>query len=331
MIVKYERAAALTSDWDNAVRGNFYLTREFISFMENADDNKKCYYAVYSDGKIDTVFETVEQSEFNLGMFTGKRRKIKATMIYVPLSVTRAGISYGNCLAEAADFIRKIPGYKVFLNLPDVKVKGFAKGYTCPKCILEIKWKTFDEYLAALRSNYRYRYKKALAKSAPLKIRYLKSGDEFTAEMYALYEQVYNKSHIKVEKLTDRFFRGKFFKIFVMEENNVPRGFVQLIAIGDELVFEFVGVDYSVNNKYDVYISMLLEIVRYGIENGFKTIDFGQTADEAKLKLGCRHVPLYALLGHSNPIINFVCKLLAPKLQCKPFAHNFDVFKEENL
>ena len=126
MIVKYERAAALTPDWDNAVRGNFYLTREFISFMENADDNKKCYYAVYSDGKIDTVFETVEQSEFNLGMFTGKRRKIKATMIYVPLSVTRAGISYGNCLAEAADFIRKIPGYKVFLNLPDVKVKGFA-------------------------------------------------------------------------------------------------------------------------------------------------------------------------------------------------------------
>lgn len=331
MILKYQSAAELPPEWDDAVRGNIYLTREFISFMESADDNKKCYYAVYRDGKIDTVFETVEQPEFNLGVFTGKQRKIKATLVYVPLSVTRAGISYGKCLTEATEFIRKIRGYKLILNLPDVNVNGFAKGYTCPKCILDIKWNTFDEYLAALRSNYRYRYKKALAKSAPLKLRYLKSGEEFTAEMYALYEQVYNKSNVKIEKLTDRFFRGKFFKIFVMEENGVPRGFVQLIAIGDELVFEFVGVDYSVNNKYDVYISMLLEIVRYGIENGFKTIDFGQTADDAKLKLGCHHVPLYALLGHSNPVINWGCRLLAPKVQCKPFSINFDVFREENL
>lgn len=331
MIVKYERASELPLEWDEAARGNIYLTRAFLAFMEEADDLKKSYYGVYSNGKLDTIFETVIQPEFNLEMFMGKIRKIEATMIYVPLSVTRSGISYGNCFAEAVEFIRKLPGYKVFLNLPDVNVKSFAKGFTCPKCILDIKWKTFDDYLNSLRSNYRYRYKKALVKSAPLSIRYLESGAEFTPEMYALYEQVYDKSTIRVEKLTERFFRGKFFKIFVLEEHGVPRGFVQLIEIGDELVFEFVGVDYSVNTKYDVYISMLLEIIRYGIEKGFKTIDFGQTADDAKLKLGCRHVPLYALLGHRNPIINYACKLLAPKLQCKPFSQKFDVFKEENL
>lgn len=331
MIVKYERAAELPPEWDEAARGNIYLTRAFLAFMEEADDLEKSYYGVYSGDKLDTIFETVVQPEFNLAMFMGKVRKIKATMIYVPLSVTRAGISYGNCLAEATEFIRKLPGYKVFLNLPDVNVTGFAKGFTCPKCILDIKWKTFDEYLHSLRSNYRYRYKKALAKSKPLSIRYLKDGDEFTPEMYALYEHVHDKSIIRVEKLTERFFRGKFFKIFVFEEHGVPRGFVQLLGIGDELVFEFVGVDYSVNTKYDIYISMLLEIIRYGIDNGFKTIDFGQTADDAKLKLGCRHIPLYALLGHRNPAINLLCKLFAPKLQCKPFSQNFEVFKEENL
>ena len=331
MIVKYERAADLPLEWDEAARGNIYLTRAFLSFMEEADDLEKSYYGVYSGNKLDTIFETVVQPEFNLAMFMGKVRKIKATMIYVPLSVTRAGISYGNGFDEAVEFIRKIPGYKVFLNLPDVNAKGFAKGFTCPKCILDIKWKTFDDYLQSLRSNYRYRYKKALVKSAPLSLRYLESGAEFTPEMYALYEQVHDKSMIRVEKLTERFFRGKFFKIFVLEEHGVPRGFVQLLEIGNELVFEFVGVDYTVNTKYDVYISMLLEIVRYGIEKGFKTIDFGQTADDAKLKLGCYHVPLYALLGHRNPIINCACKLLAPKLQCKPFTQRFDVFKEENL
>lgn len=331
MILKYERAADLPSEWDDAAGGNIYLTRAFLAFMEEADDLEKCYFGVYSDGKLDTIFETVLQPEFNLAMFMGKVKKIKATMIYVPLSVTRPGISYKNCFDEAVEFIRKLPGYKVFLNLPDVSAKGFAKGFTCPKCILDIKWKTFDEYLNSLRSNYRYRYKKALAKSAPLSIRYLKNGDEFTKEMYTLYEHVHDKSIIRVEKLTERFFHGEFFKIFVLEEQGVPRGFVQLLEIGDELVFEFVGVDYSVNSKYDIYISMLLEIIRYGIENGFKSIDFGQTADDAKLKLGCRHVPLYALLGHSNSIKNCACKLLAPKLQCKPFSQRFDVFKEEKL
>lgn len=331
MIVKYKNASELPTDWDEAARGNVYLTREFISFMENADDRKKYYYGVFCNGKLDTIFETVEQPDFNIAMFAGKKRPIKATLIYVPLSVTRAGISFKNCLTEATEYIRRIPGYKLILNLPDISVKGFAKGYTCAKNILEIKWKTFDEYFTSLRSNYRYRYKKALSKSAPLNIRYLNGGGEFTPEMYVLYEQVYNRSEIKIEKLTDRFFRGKFFKIFVMEENSVPRGFVQLIEIGDELVFEFVGVDYSVNNNYDIYISMLLEIVRYGIDNGFKTVDFGQTADDAKLKLGCRRVPLYALLCHSNPVLNIGCKLFAPKLQCKPFPLNFDVFKEENI
>ena len=328
MIEEYACVASIPEEWDSVVGDNIYLTRKFMAMMESADDSEKRYYAVKIDGKIDTVFTTVKRNDFNLGMFSDFDKTIKITLVYVPLSVTRAGIAYGSGLSEAAEFIKKIRGYKMFLNFPDVSLSGYAKGNTCPKCALKLRWNTFDDYMRDLRSNYRYRYNKALRKSAPLKFRYLKSGDEFTGEMYKLYENVYNKSRVRVEKLTERFFRGDCFKIFVAEDGEgIPRGFTQLLHNGDELVFEFVGLDYTVNSEYDTYLAMLLEIVRYGIENGFKTIDFGQTADDAKLKIGCEYEYLYAMLHHSNKLVNFFLKKFAGRIECKPVTTKFDVFK----
>lgn len=330
MIVRYNSVAEIPQEWDEAVNDNIYLTRRFLAFMEKADDAKKTYYAVYDkDEKLDTVFETIERKGYNLGMFTRLNFKIKITMVYVPLSVTRPGIEYKKCLQEATDFIKTLPGYKIFLNLPDIELSGYAKGLTCPKCILNVKWKTFDEYMNSLRSNYRYRFRKALKKAAPLKLRYLNGGEEFTDEMYKLYEQVYNKSRIRVEKLSADFFRGEFFKIFVLEDDKAARGFVQLLGNGDELVFEFVGIDYSVQSQFDTYLAMLLQIVRYAIENGYKTVDFGQTADDTKLKLGSEYVYLYAFLNHKNKLLNAVCKKLAPKLEYRPIKEKFEVFKKE--
>ena len=329
MIVRYDSVSELPNEWDSVVGDNIYLTRKFLAFMETADREKKTYYGVYdSSGKLDTVFETIERRGYNLGMFTRLNFKIKITMVYVPLSVTRPGIEYGECLEEAAEFIRGLKGYKIFLNLPDMELNGYAKGLTCPKCVLKIRWSSFDEYMDSLRSNYRYRFRKALTKAAPLNLRYLTSGDEFTDEMYKLYEQVYDKSRIRVEKLTPEFFRGEFFRIFVLEDGEGVRGFVQLLANGDELVFEFVGLDYSVQSKYDTYLAMLLEIIRYAIEHGFKTVDFGQTADDTKLKLGSEYIYLYAYLNHKNRLLNAVCKKLAHRLEYRPVTEKFDVFKK---
>ena len=140
---------------------------------------------------------------------------------------------------------------------------------------------------------------------------------------------MYNKSRIRVEKLSIDFFRGEFFKIFVLEDDKAARGFVQLLGNGDELVFEFVGIDYSVQSQYDTYLAMLLQIVRYAIENGYKTVDFGQTADDTKLKLGSEYVYLYAFLNHKNKLLNAVCKKLAPKLEYRPIKEKFEVFKKE--
>ena len=328
--VKQFNSITQTPDsWDSLIGDNIYLSKKFLSFMEDVDKCGQRYYMLYDDGVLDAVFMTYVRKKYNLAMFTKFNLYQKMTMVYVPLSVTRPGIAYNQRLDKVMEFIKSIKGPKMILNLEDVDPQGYAKGLTCPKCILTNTFSSFEDYLNSLRSNYRYRYTKCLKKSAPLTLEYLENNKDFTEEMYACYLQVYNKSKIRVEKLPIDFFRGDFFKIFVLKWERKVVGFGQMLENGDELIFEFVGVDYAHNATFDTYHRILLEIVKYGIENGFKTIDFGQTADESKLKLGSKYTMLYAYLHHTNPIVNAVNKKLAKYIEYKPCTIDYNVFKEE--
>lgn len=329
-VIKTKKAAELPAEWDVVIDGNIYLQRDFLSFIEKSEhDYEPVYYLFYDGDTLDSVFVSYRRRGYNLGMFTKIDLKIKVTLIYLPMCVTANSIVTGKLKDLVFDTIRAIKGYKMILNLPDGDVKGFATGLTCPKCILDLPFASFDEYVAALRSDYRNRVKKVFRKTAQLDIRFIDNQTQFSEELYNLYLNVLGNSRIRIETLSKEYFSGKMFRVFVAYREDKPVGFVQLLPDGDELVFEFVGLDYDCNENMPVYHRMLYEIVRYGIENGFKTIDFGQTADDTKLKLGCRYVMLYAALHHGNPVVNTVCKLFAPKLQYKPIKTDFHVFKGE--
>ena len=328
-IKQFDSILKVPDVWDSVIGDNLYLSKDFLSFMESIDKCDQRYYMLFDDGILDSVFMSYVRKKYNLAMFTKFNLYQKMTMIYVPLSVTRPGIAYGKHLDKVMDFIKTMKGPKMVLNIGDVDPRGYAKGLTCPKCILTNRFDSFDDYMNSLRSNYRYRYTKCFKKSAGLKLEYLTDNKDFTEEMYECYLQVYNKSKIRVEKLPIDFFRGKYFKIFVLKNEEKVVGFGQMLENGTELIFEFVGVDYEYNNQYDTYHRILLEITRYGIDNGFKTIDFGQTADESKLKLGSEYTMLYAYLHHSNKLINATNKKLARHIEYRPITTDYRVFKED--
>ena len=200
-IFTYESIKQAPKEWDALVGDNIYMTTRFLSFMESVENCHQRYYAIYKDGQLDTVFMTYKRKHYNLGMFTKINLYQDMTFIYVPLSVTRPGIVYNQCLQQALDFIKKMKGPKILLNLEDMHLKGFAKGLTCPKCIFTNRFSSFEDYLNSLRSNYRRRYRQALSKSQDLTLTYLENNADFPEEAYQCYLQVYNKSRIKIEKL----------------------------------------------------------------------------------------------------------------------------------
>lgn len=329
--VTLQSADELPAEWDNFVGDNCYMKRGFLQFIESIDNCSQKYQIFRNEkGEIDTVFMMYVRPDFNLFMFTPIKILLRTNFVYVPLSVTRPGIEcHGKTIPNIISYLKKNKGYTIFLNTaPSFELSGFIKAKTFPRCVLKLRWNTFEEYFDSLRSGYRHRYKKAIAKSKKLRFRMLEDNSQFSDTMYSLYEEVYNNSPYKIEKLSKPFFQGSFFKIGVFEMGNEPVGFIQLVENESELIFEFVGFNHKLNKEYDIYISLLMKIVEYGINHRFQHIDFGQTADEAKLKLGCRYEPLFALIRHSNPIVHFLTRIFIGIIQYKPLDENkFHVFK----
>jgi hypothetical protein len=329
---EYASAADLPEGWDQGLHGNIYMRRWFLQFMEGASDNTNQRYGALQedDGQMPARLVLFDRPDYPITQFTSFALRARTTFVHVPLSVSKPGLALEEAGKERAfAFIRRIRGMKLVMNLPEeLTSAGFAQVRTCPRCVLDLRWNSFEAYLRSLRSGYRSRYKKALQRSAQLKLYLLPNNLDFSNTLYALYEQVHDKARYKVEKLRAEFFQGNFFKIFLLEApDGKPVAFFQLLANGTELIFEFAGVDYAVAPQYDAYIRLLLEIVKYGVENGFKRIDFGQTAEDAKLKLGCRYEDIFVLAHHSNPLLNLLLRLCAPLLQYRPISQNaFNVF-----
>lgn len=328
--VKLTRACELPPEWDVLAEqnGNIYLNKKFLEFIEGTEaDYEPAYYLFYEGDVLDSCFIAYERRGYNVTMFTPISFKIRVTLVYLPMSVTASSVILGKLHEEVFAEIRRIRGYKMILNLRDNKAPGCATGLTCSKCILDLDFSSFDDYLARLRSHYRNHARKVFKRAEGVSIRYIDNRTEFTDEMYEMYLSIQRKSRVKIETLSADYFRGEMFKMFVAEVEGQVVGFVQLLENGSELIFEFVGVDQEYNERYPIYHRMLYEIIRYGIEGGFRTIDFGQTADDTKLKLGCHYEELWAALHHSNPVINGFCKLIAPIIEFKPLKTEFRVFK----
>ena len=325
------QAHRLPEAWDLLAGDNPYLKRDFLSFIERTEaDYQPRYYMLYAhSGELDSYFIAHRRRGYNLGMFSPVNLPITVTLIYLPMCVTRSGVVLGSLREAVFREIQAIKGFKMVLNLPDGEVDSFAVGLTCPKCILTLRWSSLEDYLGSMRSPYRNHYKRILKKTAGLTIRHLENGTAFDNLLYSLYCYVRDSSRVRIERLSKAYFQGEMFRLFVAEEQGRPVGFVQLLENGTELIFEFVGLDYQCNARLPVYHRLLLEIVDYGIRGGFRAIDFGQTADDTKLKLGCKYTYLYAALHHSNPLINAVCRKFAPFLEYKPLTTRFRVFKEK--
>lgn len=328
-----KKAEDLPEEWNKLCDKNIYMQKDFLIYMEKANNCGQSYHLFYKDDVLYSCFMMFEKKS-DLFMFANDLDiKVKMKFIYLPLSVTEPGFVFGEDKSEVENVLNSMNGYKIIMNTKENEsLKNFHKGDYLPICILENKWKTFDDYLNSLRANYRRRYNQALRKGKNLKIEILQNNNDFNEEMYQLYEQVYNHSEYYLEKLSLEFFKNDISKIITFTANNKVCAILQLIEDrkNDTLIFEFVGYDYNVAHEYDLYHNILLTIVKYGIENGFKYTNLGQTAYDAKLKLGAKMNYNYLLFSHSNKFINWLIKKSIHYLDYNVEEFSFNVFKEES-
>ncbi|MDN3620915.1 MULTISPECIES: peptidogalycan biosysnthesis protein [Polaribacter] len=199
------------------------------------------------------------------------------------------------------------------------------------KLQLHENWQNFDDYLAAMKTKFRVKAKKAFKQSAAIIIKdvTLENIDKILPEMTTLYEKVasnadFNLGVFNLETYRDfkkLFGENYILKSYCLDDKIV--GFVSGIINQESLDAHFVGIDYQLNREHAIYQRMLYDYIEIAIDKNLKTINFGRTASEIKSSVGAVPQDLTMYLRHQKTIKNKILKLFLQRVQPTPFQQKF--------
>lgn len=202
------------------------------------------------------------------------------------------------------------------------KVQQVFKDYESlsaqPNMLLEIRkdWKSFDEYLDSMRTKYRTRAKRAFKKSKEIEFRDLTWNEikENEEEIYSLYYNVLQNAGFSLYVLPKHYFAE--MKMQLKHKFHMKGGFYKgqlvcfysMIENEEQLQTGFLGYDKSLQKKHQLYLNILYQMTKYGIDHGFEAVDYSRTALEIKSSIGAEPRPVFGLLKHTHPWMHRVLR-----------------------
>ena len=359
--------------WDAIVaKDQILCTHKYVETLEKSGINEgNCYYPVVYNGDeiiahACVYFMTTEMDVFARGvirkMICLVRRKWKNFFILrslesgPPIALGKAlsfkdGVDRAKTLevlCHGIEGLAKELGVN-FLLFRDfyndevefydlLKERGYMKIHNLPKAELKIKWKSFDEYLNSMRSNYRCKIVKSVNKCAKanVSIRVVKDfSRHYTHELKRLYDNVYDQAkEVKRERLNEAFFQNidkylgeKAVMLSAVKDDRLI-GYMLLLFSGKTLISVFPGLDYDYNKEYSIYFNLFYKTIELAIETGMDEIDMGITTLDPKKDMGSDIVTLNMYMRHSNPFLNKVIPILFDMITPPDTTGPRNVFKE---
>jgi Peptidogalycan biosysnthesis/recognition len=189
-----------------------------------------------------------------------------------------------------------------------------------PKMILPLhpSWDTFDDYTEDLKSKYRVRLRKARGKVALFEIRILEADDikRHSTIIMQLYKNISDEAEFNAFVLHEEYFGnlkaalGNDMTFTSYWQGNDMIAFYTSIRNVDTLDAHFLGYQPTANKEYQLYLNMLLDLVREGIDKRLKYIDLSRTAVEIKSTIGATPHDMFLFLKHTHPLLNKVTAMI---------------------
>ncbi|MFC1671790.1 GNAT family N-acetyltransferase [Planctomycetota bacterium] len=214
---------------------------------------------------------------------------------------------------------------------------GYRRVRNLPGTRIEIRWKSFEEYLGSMRSHYRRKAEKQLAlfSGSGLSVEVVRDFSRYADDLERLWVCAYERAtEYRRERLTAGFFAnvdavlGEQSAVLLLKKDDRPVGFSLLLLDERTLIPLFCGLDYQYNEQYGVYFNLLHRVVQFGIEEGMSDIDFGITTIEPKKQLGAEVVTLNMYMKHRNPLFNRIVPAAFDMLTPKYGPESRNVFKD---
>lgn len=191
--------------------------------------------------------------------------------------------------------------------------KGFTEFDIQPNMILPLHFSDFEGYLAAMSTKYRTRAKRAFKKldgGVEKRELTLVEIQRELPRIYALYREVAKNAGFNMVDLNEHYLLAlkrdlpEHFKMFAYYLDGRMEAYYTVIQNGDELEAHFLGYDKAHNHDRQLYLNILYDIVRLGLECKCHSIVFARTALEIKSSIGAVAHDLYCYLRHQNSIAN---------------------------
>ena len=196
---------------------------------------------------------------------------------------------------------------------------GFKEFDIQPNMVLELPFKRYDDYISAMSTKYRTRANRAEKKLLGIK-KVALTALEIEQELptiHNLYHEVAKNSGFNMVELNPAYFLGMkqqlgdFFRVFGYYLDNRLVAFYTTFHNDRELDAHFLGFEKSLNHDFQLYLNILYDIVKIGIETGCERIVFARTALEIKSSIGATPHELWCYVRHQNSIANkFTATLL---------------------
>lgn len=225
-------------------------------------------------------------------------------------------------------FIKKEKGVKIqgilakdyytneSINKQVFNASGFYGFEVQPGMILNLKenWESFDDYINAVKSKYRVKFKKVKKKAAGLDFIELDESmaQQYNDQMYSLYKATADRATFNLFLLDKNYFsklkstlKDKLHLIGVFQGETLLAfyTFVNDHGHGDA---HFLGYDVKQNAKFQLYFNILLKLVELAITERVKSLNLSRTALEIKSSVGAEPMTMKVYLKGTNRIINSI-------------------------
>ena len=220
--------------------------------------------------------------------------------------------------------------------------RGYRSIAIPPMHLLKPSFENFAQYCAALRTRYRQQINRSTRKlkNTGIEQRVLTDAEEilrlYTPEIHAMYCEMVAKSDLKLEVFPIEYYREMTARLEGQTELITLFKDSRIIAFGwclhEATTYHmmYAGLDYTLNNQYDLYFNLMYAGFDRALRKQVKTINVGQTATVFKSRMGCYSAPLYIFTKGVGPVMSrlfhYGARFLVIK---KPSNPPSDIFKRD--
>lgn len=216
---------------------------------------------------------------------------------------------------------------KLTATVQDWEQSHFHRLAFQPNMVLPIPpdWRNMEDYLNALSSKYRVRYRRAGKKLKGVDCHELSASQirAYQTEIYTLYRRVADSADFRVAYLPENYFSElktrapRNFRLWGYFKQDQLIGFCTSLRNGNDLEAHFLGLGQD-QQSYQLYLNMLYQLVEVAIESRAGRLVFSRTAMAIKSSVGAVPESTSVFLTHRTSklidhLIPYLVNVLEPK------------------